>query len=134
MFDTRIVLHGRQGRTQTEMAYSSRYGAYLPFALLVALAVATPLPLRSRCTGLGWALGAIAAFIMLRHWLLILNGLSELRVATEPDAHASRFLHDASGFVAMAPLSNVMAPIVVWLIVLANRGGDLWPKCGSGRG
>lgn len=121
VFDTKLVLQNYETKARKEIPYSSRFGAYLPIATLIALVLATPLPWPRRLTTLLCGLLAMGIFITLRHCLLLLVGYSanDLVSTLKLGAFPRRILVGVCGFLTMAPLSNVMVPALAWLALWA---------------
>jgi len=61
---------GRKGsRATTSGSIGTRYQAYVPMVLVVAMVLATPLPWRRRALALLWGLILVSLFVAFRIWL-----------------------------------------------------------------
>ena len=123
--DTDVVLRNRsvQG-THARMPTSSRYDAYVPTCVVVALILASPIPWRRRLLALIWGLILVYAFLLFRLSMAIINTMSDpgalqaFDLAPAVKAMIAFFvLHIMGSLIA----SSYIVPVFIWLVVTFRR-------------
>lgn len=108
---------------------SSRYNAYVPIVLVMALVLATPLPRKSRLKALLLGLVLIHFYIGFKLWIQIYDSFTptEVTILTIPTFFKT-ILHAVS-FLLTYVENSFIAPVFVWLIaVLSFTSRREWNK------
>lgn len=120
--DCRLMLSHRSRRTGVETPLSSNVG-YSPAAFLMALLIATPLPLRRRALALMWGMLLLHAAIALKLSIYIV-----LMFSTDPRVvmfSLSEFwqttLTELKRLVLFAPFFALVLPTFIWILVTFRR-------------
>ena len=121
--DTTVVLRNYSDRKEGQFEISSRFIGYLPTAMLSALVICTPIPLRRRLTGLAAGLALVHLFIALRMWVVLLWAFGDPRsVAMYHPGPVGRGILEFLIEVLYVSLTGAfVAPIIIWMIICFRR-------------
>jgi len=126
--DTDVVVRNLRTGDEAARPMSTRYRGYYPAAMLVALAVATPLPWRRRLRALAWGLVVLQALIAWRELMILLEVLSGdnpvATIALSPFWRGA--LESVSRPLGASTASTFVLPVLVWIAV-TFRGRD-WAR------
>lgn len=97
-------------------------GGYLPFAEVIALVLATPIPWRRRWKALVWGAIGANAFLVWRIFLVLVVAVTIPQLGVFPDLapvwrKTIQVVHD----VTMALQTSWVVPILIWIIVTIRR-------------
>ncbi len=122
--DTLMVLMNTATPASTgQLRTSSRYIAYVPMAMVVALILATPLPGSRRFRALVWGLVGIHAFVAIRLSLtLSAKGFAAEKIYAlfQPGPSMSGMLTRLETLLSDDPTVSFVVPVFLWF-VLAMR-------------
>lgn len=122
--DTLMVLMNTATPASTgQLRTSSRYIAYVPMAMVVALILATPLPGSRRLRALVWGLVGIHAFVAIRLSLtLSAKGFAAEKIYAlfQPGPTMSGMLTRLETLLSDDPTVSFVVPVFLWF-VLAMR-------------
>lgn len=128
----KISFQHRSWTWRGEMFMRLRGQAYLSWALLTALCLASPVPWKRRALALvlGWIL--LAAFFVLGLWATLMDWTVS-RVDADPYGSsrlASGFYSYLCRYSAESPMSSVLVPVLIWLIAVFRQ--EDWAKLTAG--
>ncbi len=109
------------------MRTSSRIMGYVPTAVLVALAVATPLSLRRRGWVLLWGLVLVHVFVIFRLTVLVVNNgfaAAKQYALFHPGPFWKDVLRRADEVLADNPTFSYVVPVFLWVLILF--GLEMW--------
>lgn len=122
--DTEIAIRRRSSPAVGTTDHNSRLTGYLPAALMLALAGATPMAFRKRIPLAFWGLLMVHGFIVARLYVDLLYWFSADGGWTmyHPGPWARAVLNQAFEFLVAAPTCSFLVPVLIWLLLLFLSG------------
>jgi hypothetical protein len=123
-WDTEMRLSIRNQAGSKGVRFSSRYGGYMPTAVVVAFILSTSLPWARRLWALLWGVVLVNLFVLGRVVLLLLFAFrgdphGGLYVLSPGVAKALAVTVD---FVSVSPVISCVVPAIIWMLVAFRRG------------
>lgn len=123
VLDTHWRLSHTGAGVRKSFALSARYHTYVPFAVLASLVLAAPVPWRRRGVALALGVLLVAGFVWLRLWLRTMDMfIQEPAPLYQPAAAWRGVLAALVHLTYHSPLSSVVAPALIWILVTFRQG------------
>ncbi len=122
--DTELTVINPKARQKRTTALSSRRHAYMPTALVITLALATPVPWARRFRTALLALVFVSLYVAFKLWLLPLAyGPDQVQVAAENTNASASFIGTFFWIVSASSAGWAIVPILIWSL-LTFRGRE----------
>ncbi len=124
----RFRLENRETGRSAPVVAKLRETGFLPFALLVALALNTPIPWERRWKALLWGVLAIIAFTAARIGFFVYSAFAtaEVIALTRLGPFWERVLFHGNVLLVKSPVVSFTVPFVIWVLVTFRRDDWRW--------